>query len=176
MRHTITVWTSNDTMVVHCKASNGYELYRQMQYSSGGAWLAIRLEHGIDTLNPFSSQKLLSWDGNRANDLSTEDVTVLDNKQDFSCLMPHRHDEVLRPDRVLTVGDDVGPRDSGVGNLDGDIGVAGHGCTGHLAANSAGDARAKEFADPLGEHVLVGQVPGVVHPDVEGAVEQHHLE
>jgi len=176
MGYTMTVRTSNDPMVVHCEASDRDELYGQMQDSSRGARLAIGLKQRVDTLNPLPCQKLLSGDGHRTNDLSTEDITVLDNKLDFGGLMRDGHDKVLRPDGVLAVGDDVGPRDGSIGDLYGDVGVAGHGRAGHLAADGAGDARAEELADPLGEHVLVGQVAGVVHPDVEGAVEQHHLE
>uniref|UniRef100_A0A0A9DSC5 Uncharacterized protein n=1 Tax=Arundo donax TaxID=35708 RepID=A0A0A9DSC5_ARUDO len=176
MWHTVTVRASHDTVVVHCEASHGNELYGQTQYSTRCARLAIGLEHGIDTLNPLPRQKLLGRDGHRTNDLSTKDITVLDNELDLGRLMPDGHDEVLCPDGILVIGDNVGPRDSGVGDLDGDVRVAGHGGAGHLVADDAGDARAEEVADPLGEHVLVGQAPRVVHPDVERAVEQDHLE
>lgn len=77
--------------------------------------------------------------------------------------------EVLLPNGVLTIGNDVGAGDSGIGDLDGDIGVA---C--HFSVGLAADG--EELADPLGEHVLVGEVLGVVHPNVEAAVEQHHFQ
>lgn len=173
----LAVGPSHDTTVVHCEASHRNVLNGELQHSTSGARLAIGLEHREDALDHLPVKETLGRDGHGPHELRAEDVAVLDDELDLGRFVGHGHEEVLLPDGVLAVGDDVGAGDGGVGgDLDGDVGVAGEGAVGGLAADGAGDARAEEVADPLGEHVLVGQVLGLVHPDVEAAVQQHHLE
>lgn len=176
IRNSQAIWAGNDTMVIHFELSHRDVLYGQPQHSTLSAWLPIGLKHIVDAVNPFSKKELLSRNRHCAYELSTEDIIVLDNELDLGGIMPNRDKEILRPNGVLIVGNDVGARDGGIGDLDGNIGVAGHVGAGHFAADGADEARTEEVADPLGEEILVREVPSVVHPDVEGAVEQHHLQ
>src|SRR5436190_2225375 len=96
--HTVTVRTSDDAMVICCEERHGDEPYGQPQHSTWSTRLTTGVEYGVDALNPVPGQKILSRDGHRTNDLSTKDITVLDNELDFSRLMPDGNKEVLRPD------------------------------------------------------------------------------
>jgi len=159
--HAGEVRARGDAVVVHGEPRHGHVLHRQPKHGPRRALLSVALEDRVRALDPVPGLQPVGADGDDADELRAHDVAVLDDEVDGGGLVRDGHHELLRPHGVLVVGDDEGARHHGGGDLHRHVGVAGH----------ALRRLAQQVPHPLGQDVLVRQVPRLVDPDVQAAVQ-----